>query len=163
MEALERHKKENADEAARQWKLTMAETRVKAAQQQAANLKVQLAECRKRELAEKMKRHMSFKHEETYHEEHEKLEEEMRQQLAQLQKMFDDEHKALEAAKAEAEKKRSDASEAAETEACANKQLQWALLPCRWPSPYFRGRSRSPAARTATPSRRASPLWATTP
>ena len=128
MEALERHKKENADEAARQWKLTMAETRVKAAQQQAANLKVQLAECRKRELAEKMKRHMSFKHEETYHEEHEKLEEEMRQQLAQLQKMFDDEHKALEAAKAEAEKKRSDASEAAETEACANKQLQWALL-----------------------------------
>ena len=110
LEALnEERKKRDADEAAYEWRLSMAEMRAKGAQTQIAHLQTSLCDLKRKQVAEKLKHATT----------HDALG--LKKEDAELEKQ------AAKAAEAEAAKK-AVANAAIEVEQIASRQLQWALL-----------------------------------
>ena len=110
-ETAERRAKEMAaKDAEKTWKFAMADTKLKASQRQACELSAQMKVARAKEVGTLMKRASS-----------EAESEKLKGQLESAQAEAD-------AAQKLALSKRAAAERAAELEACASKQLHWALL-----------------------------------
>ena len=117
-----------ANEAAHQWKLSMAETKVQAARRLAAQQRARAVTGQVALTGEQLKMASERAAMKAREGEHDAETKEMRDMIDGLRVMLEEQQRLADEAVAELEQRRAEAEQATELEACARQSLHWHLL-----------------------------------